>query len=171
MLLRFVVNKGVYRWGVLIVLLGVVLFFLFSILDGKNTDRFYSSVRINNHTMEVEIADAPEARERGLGGHAPLSENEGMLFVFKNPEVQTFWMKRMIFPIDIVWMGIDADGKTFVAGIEKNVDPQIGAADSALALYQSPVPVRYVLEVRGGLTDLFGVRIGDPVLLYLAFGK
>lgn len=172
MSLRFSANKRVYRWGILAVLLGAAaLFLLFNFFGGKNTNRFYPSVSINDHKIEVEIADTPETRERGLGGHAPLSENEGMLFIFDNPEVQTFWMKNMTFPIDIVWIGTDANGKAFVAGIEKNVDPQIGAVDSALALYQSPVPVRYVLEARGGLMDKWGVRMGDAVMMRLVFGK
>lgn len=170
--LRSITHQRVYRWGIVAVFFGAAaLFLLISVLGGKYVQRFYPSVQINNHKIDVEIAGTAEARERGLGGHAPLSDSEGMLFVFDNPIVQTFWMKGMTFPIDIVWIGADSRGEAFIAGIENNVDPQIGATVRDMELYQSPVPVQYVLEVRGGLMDKWEVRIGDPVTLRLVGGK
>ena len=40
----------------------------------------------------------------GLSGYAGLPEDAGMLFVFPEPIQPTFWMKGMLFAIDIIWI-------------------------------------------------------------------
>ncbi len=93
--------------------------------------------------MEVAIADTAAERAMGLSGTQALPEGMGLLFVFESDGTPGFWMKDMLFPIDIVW--ISANGE--VVGIEEQVSP-----DSFPTIFQPVEPVRYVLEVPGGFS-------------------
>ena len=50
-----------------------------------------------------------------------MSENQGMLFIFNYPSKQGFWMKEMMFPLDIIWL----DSNYSVIHIEKKLQPCI----------------------------------------------
>lgn len=156
-------NKKIYYWSaVAIFTVGLVWIFLAQ-YGRVPLEPHPALAEIRGHRMVLEMVSEEESRARGLGNHAPLSDAEGMLFVFPVAEVRTFWMKGMTFPIDIVWLtGLDPS-LLRVVGYEENVDPQIGASDYELKLYASPEPVSYVLEVRGGLMKMLGVRLGDSV--------
>jgi len=113
-------------------------------------------VEVGGVRFEVEIADTPEKRERGLSGRAPLAPNEGMLFVFDEPGIYSFWMKEMLFPIDIVW--IDEEGR--VVHITENADPS-----SYPQTFSPPSPVLYVLEISAGLVKINNISLGNQVFL------
>src|SRR5438094_9545272 len=55
-------------------------------------------------TVYVEVARTDAEREKGLGGHAPLGQYDGMLFIFDQPAPYAFWMKGMTFPLDMLWI-------------------------------------------------------------------
>ncbi len=119
-----------------------------------------AGVRVGSASLNVEIASTPETRHKGLSGHAPLNDNEGMLFIFDAPAPQTFWMVDMLFPLDIVWIGIDKK----VLGITRDAPaPTPGTASGKLPLYSSPSPAQYVLEVNAGWAVKHGVKVGDEV--------
>jgi uncharacterized membrane protein (UPF0127 family) len=112
-------------------------------------------------TVRVELARTEAERARGLGGHAPLGEREGMLFIFERPGIYSFWMKGMTFPLDIMWID---DGR--VVHLASDVPPPApGTADSALPIYTPAAPARYVLEVNAGFARRFGITVGTPVEL------
>jgi uncharacterized membrane protein (UPF0127 family) len=106
--------------------------------------------------FSVEIVDTPQTRTRGLSGHAPLGELEGMLFLFDAPSVQSFWMKDMLFDIDILWI---RDGKLigWVADAKRPVPGQM------LPIYRSPSACEWVLELPAGSARRFALAIGDSV--------
>ena len=64
-------------------------------------------VQIGGQSVRVDLAISPEAQERGLSGRAGLADGEGMLFVFAQPGRKMFWMRKMNFPIDIIWIAED----------------------------------------------------------------
>ena len=64
------------------------------------------SLRINNFEIYLDLAATNEEKRRGLSGRNGLEENEGMLFVFEEPGFYSFWMKDMLFPIDIIWISV-----------------------------------------------------------------
>jgi uncharacterized membrane protein (UPF0127 family) len=117
-----------------------------------------ASIRIKDREFKVEIADSTYLRSRGLAGRDFLPEDAGMLFIFGNPDVQTFWMKGMKLPLDIIWL---RDKR--IVGIEKNVPPEPGKSVWELKLYTSPEAVDKVLEIGAGLADRYGFEIGDEV--------
>lgn len=117
-------------------------------------------VFIKGYEFDVEIADNPMKRSRGLSGKESLAENEGMLFLFSSAGFQSFWMKDMRIPIDIIWI---KDNKA--AGFEVNAQPEPGVRTVNLKRYVSPEAVETVLEVSAGTVERLDIRIGDKVEL------
>lgn len=122
----------------------------------NNTNTASSTIQINERTIRVEIADSPAERERGLSGKAGLGEDEGMLFVFEEDGRPAFWMKDMLFAIDIMW--ISRDGA--IVHIEENVAPETYPASFA-----PRSEARYVVELPAGYVSKYSVRLGDIVRL------
>jgi len=113
-----------------------------------------STVRIGGETLRVTVAATEAARERGLSGRTGLLGDEGMLFVFPRDGTYAFWMKDMLFSIDIIW--ISPGGR--IVHVAPNVSPATYPED-----FVSPASARYVLEVPAGFVDAHGVKVGDIV--------
>jgi uncharacterized membrane protein (UPF0127 family) len=109
-------------------------------------------VSIGKVKVKAEAVSTPERLYQGLSYRSELAEGRGMLFFMPAVEMQTFCMRGMRFPLDLVWI---VDGR--VAGITRNV------ASTFSGGLTSPTPVNYVLEVPGGFADKYGVKVGDKV--------
>jgi uncharacterized protein len=109
-------------------------------------------VTIGDATINVDIADTPALRERGLSGRDSLEDGTGMLFVFENPGVYGFWMKDMNFPIDIVWINSDNE----VVGVEENVSP----STYPQSLFPAEA-IKYALELPAGYSARHGIKLGS----------
>ncbi|HKR72629.1 MAG TPA: DUF192 domain-containing protein [Candidatus Nitrosocosmicus sp.] len=120
--------------------------------------RSTSVVKVNNMSIDVILASTPSDQSKGLAIRDSLNENEGMLFVFKNPQKHSFWMKDMKFPIDIIWA--DSVGK--IVHIEKNLQPCIFLLPCTS--YSPTSDSLYVLEVVSNFTNKYNVNIGDQIL-------
>ena len=102
--------------------------------------------------VQVEIADSPDELARGLMGRTTLGENRGMLFVFPDEELLSFWMKNTLIPLSIAYM--DSDGRI--------VDLQdMKPLDDDPPHYVSTEPAKYALEVNQGFFEERGVKVGD----------
>ncbi|MEN8780276.1 MAG: DUF192 domain-containing protein [Desulfobacterales bacterium] len=110
-------------------------------------------VVIKGHDLTIELATTPEARSCGLSLRDSLPANRGMLFVYAEPEILTFWMKNTRMPLSIAF--IDAAGR--IVSIQKmNPFP-------ITTIYASPVPALYALEVNQGWFEENGIGVGDVV--------
>ena len=108
----------------------------------------------------MELAITGEERAQGLSGHDPLPPGAGMLFIFPNEGRLVFWMKDMLFPLDMVWVGSDCR----VVDITYNAPaptPDQSLAD--LPRFSPSTPARYVLEILAGEANAEGLAVGDPV--------
>ena len=104
----------------------------------------------------METVSTPEEIQLGLSGRSEIG-SDGMLFVINPPRQISFWMKDMLIPLDIIWI---SNGK--ITGIEKNVLPPIaGTPENKLTNYPSSNPIDYVLELKAGDADFWGIKIGD----------
>jgi uncharacterized membrane protein (UPF0127 family) len=110
-------------------------------------------------TLQVEVAQTPEQRERGLGYRDALAQDSGMLFDLGETRLPGFWMKGMRFPLDMVWI----DEHKQITGVTAHVQPQPGVADTALRRYSPEAPVRYVLELNAGAAARLGLDAGGRV--------
>ena len=116
-------------------------------------------VTLGGVPFRVELAVTSQERTQGLSGHAPLAADEGMLFVFEKAQTYSFWMREMLFPLDMIWI----DAECTVAHITRNAPPQ--APDQSLSdlpRYGPPVPVLYVLEINAGQAESAAVTVGSP---------
>ena len=110
-------------------------------------------VAVKGHDLTIELATTPEARSCGLSLRDSLPANRGMLFVYAEPEILTFWMKNTRMPLSIAF--IDTAGR--IVSIQKmNPFPPT-------TVYASPVPALYALEVNQGWFEENGVGVGDVV--------
>jgi len=114
-----------------------------------------AQIIVNDKAMQVEIADTPDKRSLGLSLRDSMPRDRGMLFVFDEEGVYTFWMRNMEFNLDIAW--INSSGT--VVHVEKNLNPCLEICPS----YESGKPARYVLEVNAGVSDELGIREGTTV--------
>ena len=141
-----------------LIFLGVVLFFLL----GRSRETLTSSVTLRGERFDVFLADDILKQAQGLSGRSSIDSHEGMLFTFSGSSTRTFWMKGMLFSIDIIWI---QDGA--IVGFERSVSyPGAGESFGELTLYTSLVPVNTVLEVRAGTVERLGVQIGDVIEVY-----
>jgi len=110
------------------------------------------ALTINAQKLVAEVASTPEQRARGLMHRFSLRPDHGMLFVFEQPERQSFWMKNTFIPLSIAFL--DANGR--ILNIE-DMAPQ------SEAMHWSRGPARYALEMRKGWFAERGIRAGDRV--------
>lgn len=107
-------------------------------------------------TLVVEVVNTPASTTQGLSDRTEIGA-DGMLFVFPSRAERTFWMPRMLFDIDIVWI---AAGE--VVGITAQVPrPEPGQREHELPRYRSPSPVDMVLELPAGAAAQRGMQPGD----------
>lgn len=134
--------------------------YLNSTNSGSPTPVITKVITVAGKNINVEIANTQTTREKGLGGRASLSEDNGMLFVFDTKDVtETFWMKGMLFPLDMIWI---ANGK--VVAINKNIPvPASGTPDDKLVDYSPGRPIDYVLEVNAGFSDKNNIKVGQSL--------
>ncbi|OHA15639.1 MAG: hypothetical protein A3H57_00190 [Candidatus Taylorbacteria bacterium RIFCSPLOWO2_02_FULL_43_11] len=132
---------------------------LFSLIqDGEKSAEIVknASVFVRGVEVFVEIAKTNEELSRGLGGKETLFPNTGMLFVFGEDGIHSFWMKDMKFAIDMIW--INKNGE--IVDIKEDAKPEFFPER-----YSPRSNARFVLEVQSGFSKKHQINIGDRVLL------
>lgn len=149
---------------IILILIGAIAGFLVTRIsgeDGKSAAVYLSdlnyptqTINIGAATITVSVADTNKTRMQGLSGVAELNNDEGMLFVFEEDGLYSFWMKDMLIPIDIMWITVEGE----IVGLFERFDPS-----SYPRTIASEVPARYVLEVKAGFIDEEKVKLGDQI--------
>jgi uncharacterized membrane protein (UPF0127 family) len=125
---------------------------------------YETELKISNTKLFVEVASTNEQKNKGLSGRKQLQENQGMLFIFSPETKPTFWMKDMLFNIDIIWIK-----KNKIVYINSNVpapNSECLSANSScppLPTYFPPVAVDKVLETNAGWAKNNNIKIGDTI--------
>ena len=116
-------------------------------------------VTLGGVAFRVELAISSEERILGLSGRPPLAPGAGMLFVLEQAERSSFWMRGMLFPLDMVWI----DAECTVVHITRNAPaPAPAQALADLPRFGPPVPILYVLEINAGEAESAGITVGSP---------
>ena len=105
------------------------------------------TIAVDGIPLQVQIADSEPRRTRGLMFQDQLPYDQGMIFVFSEPGIYSFWMLNLQFPLDIIWF--DAQGQ--VVHIVEGAPPCKTTVE--LVACESMVPdaeALYVLEVTAG---------------------
>lgn len=150
-------------WLLLVVMLAAVLgaaIYLFQLLaPAKPNPPLPDKVlTLGGAQFIVELANTYLARAAGLSGRTSLGPDRGMLFDFARPGRQSFWMKDMHFPVDIVWI---RDNR--VVGFVTAPAPAPKTSVFKLPAYYSPEPVNFVLELPAGTMAKNGLKVGDEI--------
>lgn len=103
--------------------------------------------------IEIEVAETEERRRLGLMFRQSMEENQGMLFIFPNEELQSFWMKNTVISLDIIYI----NSKKQIVKIHKKAVP---FDERGLP---SGMPSKFVIEVNGGFCEKFGIKEGDYI--------
>lgn len=128
---------------------------------GLATSEEWGALVLGSSTVRVIVVDDSAELVRGLSGHPPLSEDEGMFFIFPAESSQAFWMKDMLFALDMIWL----DRSLVIVDITENVPPE-----SYPATFSPRVPAQYVLEVNAGYARRHGIAIGTRADVVLPDG-
>lgn len=86
---------------------------------------------------ELEIANTPQTREKGLMNRSSLCKSCGMIFVFDKSQPLSFWMKNTQIPLDIVFI----NEKNKVVVVHENTIPF-----QTNPTYSSKSDAKYVIE-------------------------
>jgi hypothetical protein len=97
--------------------------------------------------IAVELAETETEQATGLMGRRSLPALGGMLFVNDSPRMQQFWMKNTPLPLDIIFIRDDLTITNIVARTQPLSEAFIESTDEA----------QYVLEVRAGFTEAYGI--------------
>ena len=106
-------------------------------------------------SINIEIAETPGSREKGLMDRGLSDFKNGMLFVFQDVEPRTFWMRNTPTSLDIIFVAEDLR----IVNIAQNTTPM---SDQ---LYSSEFPAKYVVEVKAGFTERYGLKKGNKIRL------
>lgn len=116
-----------------------------------------SSVSIGETIIAVDVVRDTASIRTGLSGRESLPLKNGMLFIFPRPKQYRFWMKDMLFPIDIIWIR-----GNFVVGITEYVENIFDRLHPRF--YKAPEKTDCVLEVNAGFAEKKKIHIGDKVI-------
>ncbi|HJY62923.1 MAG TPA: DUF192 domain-containing protein [Ignavibacteria bacterium] len=111
---------------------------------------FQDSLKNLKSKIDAEIAETDESRHIGLMFREGMKEDQGMLFIFPSEELQGFYMRNTLMPLDIIFI----NSKKQIVKIHKNTTP---LSEKSLP---SLKPSIYVVEVIAGYTDKFGIKEG-----------
>ncbi|NJB72587.1 hypothetical protein GGR42_003078 [Saonia flava] len=104
--------------------------------------------------LDIEIADSEYETQTGLMYRDSMEDDQGMLFIFPEEAMHSFYMKNTKIALDIVFIGSDLKIDSF----------QEGAKPMDETGLSSQVPVQYVLEINAGLAEKWLLEVGDSIV-------
>lgn len=104
-------------------------------------------------SLDIEIAESEYETQTGLMYRESMANDQGMLFIFPDERMHSFYMKNTEFPLDIIFIKADST----IASFQENAQPH---NETGLS---SQVPIKYVLEVNAGLAQKWLLEVGDKI--------
>lgn len=101
----------------------------------------------------IEIAQTEYETQTGLMYRKKMEEGAGMLFIFPEASMHSFYMKNTHIALDILFIRSDLT----VANIARSARPLDETS------IPSAGPVQYVLELNAGMCDRWGIAPGDRI--------
>jgi len=143
-----------------VLLIAILIAFLLALAQGVVWAKDPQAPRlkqilVGKTPLWVEVADTLEKQERGLMFRRSMPENEGMLFVYREPIEMSFWMRNTFLPLDIAFVG--ADGRILNIHQARPLDDSV--------LYRSAGAAKYVIETNQGWFARHGIGPGDRIAL------
>jgi uncharacterized membrane protein (UPF0127 family) len=115
-------------------------------------ERYNLITKTGEHPLELKVADTIPKRMHGLMWIESMRGDEGMLFTYPEPSVDSFWMKNTYIPLDFLFL--DDDMK--VTSVYENAVPH----DEHTHIKPAR-PMMYAIEINAGLVKKLGIKAGD----------
>ncbi len=109
---------------------------------------FAEELELGGKTLQVKLADTEWSRRKGFQGQKSLDENEGMLFIFEQPQILYFWMKDTTIPLSIGFFD------------QNQILFQINEMAPLKGTSKSQELAKYALEVKKGWFEKNQIQIG-----------
>ncbi len=106
------------------------------------------------YEFEVEVARTDKQKQIGMMFRNDVAPQTGMLFLFNDETIRSFWMKNTFVSLDLLF--IRRDG--VVSHIHENAEPR------SLAAIPSNGPAFAVLEIGGGEAKRLELGVGDRLI-------
>lgn len=144
-------------WWIIIAIIAIVLYYktLSTNWPTNITTNQVQEACIQDICFKIEIADTKEKRQLWLMHRKSLPEDKGMLFVFEQYGMYSFWMKNTLIPLDMIWL----DNKQTIIDI-KEAEP---CTQDPCPTYNPQWYASYVLELNQGISKKYWFKIGDKV--------
>lgn len=141
-----------------IILLLLSLVFIFFVFYNVLKKAKITPVSFPQHNLNIQAEVAKNAYQltKGLMFRKSLDEDKGMLFIFPNEAVRSFWMKNTKIPLDIIFISKDKK----IMDIKENFLP---CQQTFCPSYKSSSPAKYVLEINAGLAQKNKIQIGEDI--------
>jgi uncharacterized membrane protein (UPF0127 family) len=109
--------------------------------------------------IRVEVLRKKQDMMRGMMFRDSLAPDRGMLFVHGGAGLYPYWMYQVRIPLDILWLDMNRQ----VVEISSNTPPCKSASAKDCESYGGHKMAVYILELPGGSSEKFGIRVGDRV--------
>lgn len=113
-----------------------------------------TSMQIGSVTYTLEIAANDAQRARGLMFRDQMPAEHGMIFIFDDEQVRSFWMKNTRIPLDIIYLS--DQGKVVSIKSMKPFDEKS---------VSSEFPARFAIELNAGQAQRCGILPGDVIIV------
>jgi hypothetical protein len=151
-------------------LLTLLLFHFQGCTSSPSAD-FYS-VEIGGEMFSLELNLDKTTRTNGMMHRTSFTPHGGMLFVFPDASIRSFWMKNCFVDIDLIFL--DSRG-TITTLYQMPLEPPQGQEESdweyesRLNHYYSNGPIRFAIELESGSIDRLRLRVNQRIPLDLPY--
>ncbi len=125
---------------------GAVILLMVALITVASQSFTRPTITLGSCQFKTELAETSQQKAQGLAGRQSISKDQAMIFDFKQ-EQPSFWMKGMLFPLDIIWVSGNK-----VIDIDANAPVDDGAVQ-----YEPSQPIDWVIEIAAGQAQTCGV--------------
>ena len=105
-----------------------------------------------NKTFIVETAITEIQKKRGLMFREKFKNTNGMILIYKIPQIVTIWMKNTLMDLDIIFINNEKKIISIKHGKKLNID-----------LISSQKPVIAVLEIPRNCSEKLGIKVNNKI--------
>lgn len=120
-----------------------------------------NKVCYEDNCFDVELAITPEEKMTGLMFREHLDKDKGMLFIYDEECLNSFWMKNTLIPLDMIF--IDKDN--IVVNISKDVKPCKKDPCERISPKEESA---YVLELNAGTSEKIGLNVSKNLEIFIS---
>lgn len=149
-------SKKIYPMKSIALLIFTLILFSSSCKESRLKKKVLNITKKDGTTIQLkaELAITPEERQYGFMNRKNIPDGTGMLFVFENDQILSFWMKNTPSPLSIAYITTNGEIKDI-----------FDMTPFSLASITSTGYVKYALEVPQGWYKKTGISAGDKLVL------